>query len=56
MNATAFICVVALVISAAALQPDGNRTESFTLIEVLNKVNNLATEPTKRTDVLKFWN
>jgi len=39
MNATVFICVVVLVISTAALQPDGNRTDSFTLKEVLDKVN-----------------
>jgi len=44
--------VVALAISGAALQRDGNGTDSFTLREELGKVN---TEPNCSTNVVIFW-
>jgi len=39
-NATSFSCVVAVAMSDAALQLDGNQTDSFTLKGRLDKATN----------------
>ena len=51
---TSFSCVVALAISGAALQLDGNQTDSFTLKGGLDKATTCANWQQGRCEILKI--